>query len=39
LKAGDAIVTNPASLTAPTSTGIQAMLDNLFRKLGVIVIS
>jgi HlyD family secretion protein len=40
LKAGDAIVTNPSSLTAaPTSTGIQAMLENLFLKLGVIVYS
>jgi HlyD family secretion protein len=37
LKAGDVIVTNPSSLTAaPASTGIRSMLDNLFRKLGVI---
>jgi len=40
LKAGDVIVTNPASLTAaPTLTGIGGMLENLLRKLGVIVIS
>jgi multidrug efflux pump subunit AcrA (membrane-fusion protein) len=36
LKAGDAIVTNPSSLTTPTSTGIRAMLENLFLKLGVV---
>ena len=35
LKAGDAIVTNPVSLTAPAATGLKGLL----LKLGVIVIS
>ena len=36
LTAGDAIVTNPSSLPAPAATGVKAIFDSLFLKLGVI---
>jgi HlyD family secretion protein len=40
LKAGDAIVINPSTLTAKSSsTGFRATLENLFLKLGVVTYS
>ena len=38
LQAGDLVVTNPTVLASKsTSTGVQSVFENLFRKLGVIV--